>query len=628
MLTVSYKAQETTIEFAAKELQYYLEQMGLSACCSKKPEGIQLGLFHDFSLVPQGDADKDDEIAVEVEEGTGYIAGSNPRSVLFGVYRFLEFCGARWVRPGKNGTYLPPVSSLPERISLREAASKRHRGICIEGAVSLENVLDLVDWMPKLGFNSYFIQFRDAFIFFDRWYAHSGSTVKKPEPFTAERSLSYVKRIQQAVKERGMLLHMIGHGWTCEPFGVENHGWDPVKESDIPESYRAVCAQVNGTRDVWKNMPLATNLCYSNPQVRSTMVNSVVKYLKENPQVDLLHFWLGDYYNNTCECSECSKLPVSDFYVKMLNQLDEALTKEQIATKVVFLIYYDLMSPPIQEQIKNPDRFVLMFAPISRTFTQSFPKGFAIKKIPPYQINHFALPSSVEENLAFLYQWEQLFHSDTFDFDYHLMWDHILDAGGEAIAKVIYQDIQNFDSLGLNGLISCQLQRNAFPTSLAMTVMGKTLWNQQSVFSDIRRDLYAAAFGPGDELELERYFSTLSRCFDVAVLRGQKQLPKEQFVLLLKEALKTMEDFASVMNAHQEEKNACRENSWKLLSLHSKLYSLWARSLIARLEGNIQMADQLQDETSNLAWEQEDLLQPVLDCHFFDLMTRNRIQLG
>lgn len=129
-------------------------------------------------------------------------------------------------------------------------------------------------------------------------------------------------------------------------------------------------------------------------------------------------------------------------------------------------------------------------------------------------------------------------------------------------------------------------------------------------------------------MELERYFSTLSRCFDVAVLRGQKQLPKDQFLLLLKEALKTMEDFGSVIYAHGEAKNACRESSWKLLSLHRQLYSLWAQSLIARLEGNTQMADQLQDQTSNLAWEQEDLLQPVLDCHFFDLMTRNRIQLG
>lgn len=102
MLTISYKWQETTIEFAAKELQYYLQQMGLSACCLKNSEGIQLGLFHEFSLTSQGDADVDDEIAVEVKEGTGYIAGSNPRSVLFGVYRFLEFCGVRWGAPWKE----------------------------------------------------------------------------------------------------------------------------------------------------------------------------------------------------------------------------------------------------------------------------------------------------------------------------------------------------------------------------------------------------------------------------------------------------------------------------------------------------------------------------------------------
>ena len=47
-----------------------------------------------------------------------------------------------------------------------------HRGICIEGANSLENVLNFIEWMPKMGFNSFFIQFKKPDTFFERWYHH------------------------------------------------------------------------------------------------------------------------------------------------------------------------------------------------------------------------------------------------------------------------------------------------------------------------------------------------------------------------------------------------------------------------------------------------------------------------
>ena len=44
---------------------------------------------------------------IDVTDGKGRIAGSNPRSVLLGVYRFLEEAGCRWLRPGTDGDYVP-----------------------------------------------------------------------------------------------------------------------------------------------------------------------------------------------------------------------------------------------------------------------------------------------------------------------------------------------------------------------------------------------------------------------------------------------------------------------------------------------------------------------------------------
>lgn len=54
----------------------------------------------------------------------------------------------------------------------KKTASLRHRGVCIEGADSLENILDFIDWLPKMGYNSFFLQFKLPYTFMARWYHH------------------------------------------------------------------------------------------------------------------------------------------------------------------------------------------------------------------------------------------------------------------------------------------------------------------------------------------------------------------------------------------------------------------------------------------------------------------------
>ena len=97
------------------------------------------------------------------------------------------------------------------------------------------------------------------------------------------------------------------------------------------------------------------------------MVELIVDYAKARRDVDYLHVWLSDARNNICECEECQKDLPSDQYIRILNQLDEALTKEGLNTKINFLLYHELLFAPKKETLKNPERFTMMFAPITRT---------------------------------------------------------------------------------------------------------------------------------------------------------------------------------------------------------------------------------------------------------------------
>lgn len=95
-------------------------------------------------------------------------------------------------------------------------------------------------------------------------------------------------------------------------------------------------------------------------------------YALNHRDISILHIWLADNYNNICECSACRARSQTDWYVMLLNEIDERLTALGLDTRLAFLIYFELLWPPVTQHLKNPDRFILMFAPITRTYTRPY----------------------------------------------------------------------------------------------------------------------------------------------------------------------------------------------------------------------------------------------------------------
>ncbi|MBQ7860545.1 MAG: DUF4838 domain-containing protein, partial [Faecalibacterium sp.] len=130
---------------------------------------------------------EDDQYAFDITADGGSIRGVNPRSVLLGVYAYLRSIGFRFLRPGIEGTF-PPALTSAEQLAASDAccAFVRHRGVCIEGSESVENILDFIDWLPKVGYNSFFMQFKTPYTFLQRYYHHVYNPVAQPEEMTDE----------------------------------------------------------------------------------------------------------------------------------------------------------------------------------------------------------------------------------------------------------------------------------------------------------------------------------------------------------------------------------------------------------------------------------------------------------
>lgn len=634
-LKICWKQEEQTLEFAARELGRYAEMMMENnldvtyskscSCCEPEKEAISLGLFENFGITSKEVENTafDDEIHIDIENGKGIIAGINPRSVLLGVYRFLTEAGCMWVRPGKDGEFIPAKNIFNISVKLHERPSYRHRGICIEGANSYENIEQIIDWAPKAGFNAYFFQFREAYTFFERWYSHTNNPLKKPEEFTVEMAREFLKRAEKEIEKRGIIYHAVGHGWTCEPFGIPGLSWDKADYIVKPEVEKYL-AEVNGKRELWGGIPLNTNLCYSNTEVRNTITGAIADYLEENTTIDILHFWLADGSNNQCECENCRKKLPSDYYVMMLNELDEILAARGIDTKIVFLIYVDLLWAPETEKIKNPDRFILMFAPITRTYSMPFETDEELPEPPAYKRNQLKFASSVKENLAFLKSWEKAFKGDSFDFDYHFMWDHYADPGYYKIAEILYKDINNLKGIGLNGYVSCQTQRAFFPTGLGMYIMGRTLWDSSLDFNVIRDSYFQRAFGIDWE-KCRDYMVDLSKLFDPPYLRKEKEIVSSEAAERFSGICTFVDEFRKVIDSNVSSENPCHAASWNYLKHHSDLCCILALVLEARALGNNAKASAIWKLAEKYVQEHEDNFQTVLDVYLFVSTIKGRL---
>ncbi|MCX6992932.1 MAG: DUF4838 domain-containing protein [Kiritimatiellaeota bacterium] len=617
-ITITTDPTNATLSFAASELARCLEAVtGGKARVADSGKGIRVGLMSDFPDIQSPavpNPELDDAVHIAVSGAVGVIAGINPRSALLGVYRYLTAIGCRWVRPGKDGEYLPKVGCLPD-VKVDETASYRHRAVCIEGAVSYEHVRDMVDWIPKVGFNGYFIQFREAHTFFDRWYQHHLNPVKSGDKLSVEDARKYTQGIAGELKKRGMLFHKVGHGWTCEPFGLSGLGWEKQEQAIAPEISRYF-AMLNGERKLFGGVAINTNLCYSNPEVRQIINTEIANYATDHPEIDYLHFWLADGYNNNCECESCRKLRPSDWYVRMLNELDELLTGRGIKTRIVFLVYVDLLWPPTREVIKNRDRFVLMFAPITRTYSQAFKGAGTLPEIQAFELNKMTMPKDVDVNLALLKGWQTMFPGDSFDFDYHLMWDHLNDPGHMHIARLIAADMTGLKKIGINGYVSCQIQRIFLPTGLAMTAMGKTLWNDRTKFDDLVADYFNAAFGT-DGAACQAYLGTLSGIFDPVFMRGEKPGTEGEAAKRFASVQGHIDAFAPVIAKNLKLKDACQARSWFYLKHHAELTASLAKALQAKAEGNKDKAKALWLETRLMAFQKEEAIHPVFDACLF-----------
>ncbi len=583
---VSEKEQNTLV-FAAQELKKYLSKVtdeSIMICESDSAEksGIRIGINLSPEIPEVSDPRIDDAIMVDVMDREGVITGSNARSVLIAVYRYLREIGFCFIRPGKSGEKYPEKIQR-NRVLVNEAATSRYRGICIEGSEFYESIEEIIDWLPKVAMNGYDSQFFVPMIFFKRWYTHAGygmvNPYLPPEPLTEEDVRGMAQSLAREVEKRSLIYINVGHGWTCKPFGMPALGWEPVDPSTLPEGYEQYLALVGGKRELRWGVPMNTNLCFGNESVQDKIVDCVVQYCMENKNVDSIQFALSDGTNNHCECEKCKHTRPSDFYVQILNKIDRKLTDLNIPVRIFTVIYVDLLWPPETERIQNKNRFILMYCPISRSYTTPLTVE-TTAKMTPYVRNKLVFPGKVDELAAYLKGWRDQFDGEYVVFDYYFMWDCYKDLGSMGTARMIYDDIRNYEKMRFTGLISCQSQRVFSPTALGMNIMARTLWNRECDFETECNDILHTEFGEDWEF-VRNFLSELSRYSLPEVTRLEKPIATPENAAMYQKGIACAGNYMRIIDTHIGKGSTVEQVSWKNLKFHVQLSVLLLKAYTA-----------------------------------------------
>ena len=641
MLTIKKIRTNEVIDHAAQELKKYLRMMMPEAGeidISYDPDakdGFRLGLLEDFGLPNEAeDVVLDDVIHVDTTAEGGILAGSNPRSILFSVYRMLRENGCRWLYPGVDGDYVPLVDSL-QPVCYHKLADHRFRGFCNEGSESQTCMLECADYYAKLEMNVYMLEWFIPNGYYNRYYTHLFNEKNRiPEEVSDNQILQWKRQCEVEITKRGLMFHDIGHGWTCTPFGfpANNNATNTFDVSGYTDEDKKVLALMNGKREFFHNVPIYTNVCMSNTEVRKAVVDGIVDYAISHHNIDYLHVWLADGSRNHCECEECQKMRPSDWYMLMMNELDEALTAKGMDTRVVFIAYVDTMFGPEQITIRNPKRFSLLYAPISRTYTASVTEETPVSEPLPYVRNAWKAPTSTSEGFAMLKEWRNTWKGAAFSYEYHFWRHQYLDPGGIALAHRLHEDVRSLRFMELDGYVEDGSQRSGFPNAFPVYIYAETLMNRDCDFDAVLEDYFSHIYGK-DWKDAYQLLKAISDAFDFAYMEGERSTNKNISDFYDPERVPQLEKLyelaareRAMANKHLNMPSRPQTVSWRLLLRHAEYCEHFAGILLAKAKGHnykaVALAKEFFDSFGKYELEIERYYDHALACRVLEHITR------
>jgi len=365
-----------TISFAAAELQRYLQQVtgAFIPVCTEPRNDVALRVSIDARL-------EDEEFEIVSKGNRVEVFGGGRLGALYGAYHLLKkYCGIIFAGFGPEGEHVPqkPTVEVPAGAERRKPLLwYRGNYFILIGEVGLkempsfrQGMIRRIDWMAKNGFN-----------YVLNWPAEEGGVIrfrhftwKNDNEFDIqiEDRPSWIttdwlrENILPEIRKRGMKVEVGAHNMSLF-----------LPPAVYFEKHSEYFAMRDGKRSP-KRVQLM--VCTSNQEAVEEFTKNVLKYLEENPYIDLLSLVQEDDFG-MCECEECRKLddPKYDVpgrkvgnvfftgrnwtysehqnktrrHVKMMNYVARRIREKHPNLKINIEFYIDMSWPPADMELED-----------------------------------------------------------------------------------------------------------------------------------------------------------------------------------------------------------------------------------------------------------------------------------
>ena len=605
-----YKMRDDhVLDFAAEELKKYLWMMmpecGNTPICvdPEAKDGFRLGLLEDFGLPNEAkDPVREDIVHIDTDEKGGILAGSNVRSVLFAVYRFLRLNGCRWLFPGIDGEHIPRKNIEPQKY--HKLADHWYRGHTTEGMPSIEQAMDFIDYNTKQEQN--FFAPLGVWEYHDQYYTHQNINAHRdPEPVTMTQHEQWKTLYLSEITKRGLLITDGEHADCARSIGIDpDERMSFVRGEKFPtEEQKSKMAMLDGVRALRKDRwnvskyncgdPFTTQLCYSQPEIRTNLVKVIADHAEKNQHLDSMQIFLSDAHHNFCECPDCYNTRPSDYLVMICNELDEELNRRGINIKLVFYIYVDLMFAPEKEKLNNPDRFFLQFCPITRSYTSSIDENTIIPPPNPYiRKNEWEAPKTMEGCVAHLKDWQKTFPGQCYTYEYHFWRPQYRDPGLTYISRCLYDDVRSQKYIGSQGMLQDGSVKSFFPHGFHDHIYAETLVNRDCDYDAEKADFMQHLYGE-DWKQVNAYLTAISEAFGKKYMAGEDSADpgkgthynpgRVPYLTKVKELAAMARDLAA---KHKVMPTRPQTAAYRLLKRHAEYCQRLAEIFIEKCQGN------------------------------------------
>ncbi len=354
------------VRFAASELASYLERMtGQAIGTQRASDGTLTSLElrgGPAERTPIGPTSVVTELASRVRplpprlattpgpdaflwrtgDGEVTIAGTNPRSVLFGIYDLLEELGCRFFGASPDDEVVPRLTDQPftgKRERFEQATFLFRERHFLEW-IDPETTRREIDYAAKRRMNGFSFHIEDF----------------APDPAAWQIVLD---ELVPEVARRGLMPGLGEHGGYPLWLPPERYA------AEHPEWY----AEIDGRRVGSFRGQGRYQFCTENPEALATFLDNMEAFLRAHPAIQIMHIAPEDA-GRWCECARCAAIPVSDRYLRIGNAIAERVHRVRPDAWVTHLVYANHAELPVRE--RPSPHLNVSFVPFGRDYSYPF----------------------------------------------------------------------------------------------------------------------------------------------------------------------------------------------------------------------------------------------------------------